>query len=208
MERFCAIGATLLLCLTVVFPSQEARAIEAKGPFMTIGVSAPRPIGHADFCRRHPDECRPIARRGLPIPVTLNPALIETIAAVNLSVNAGIKAKSDNDLYGVEEYWTYPQKAGDCEDFALLKRRLLHEQAQIDYSDLLLTVVRKTNGEGHAVLTLRTSDGDFILDNLNWRILPWRETPYAFLKRQSLADPGQWNRIANGRDVLVGAVEN
>ncbi|TFF18032.1 transglutaminase [Jiella endophytica] len=207
MERICAIGATLVLCLTVILSTGTARAIEARGPFMQIGVSAPRPIGHRDFCRRNPDECRPIARRGRPTPVKLDPALVHAIAAINLSVNSSVKAESDEDLYGVEEYWTYPGKAGDCEDFALEKRRLLHEKAKIDYADLLLTVVRKTNGEGHAVLTLHTTDGDFILDNLNWRILPWHETPYAFLKRQSTADPGKWNRITNGRDVLVGAVK-
>ena len=207
MEGIRAIGATLLLCLAPALFAAPASAIEAKGRFMQIGVAAPRPLGHQDFCRRKPDECRPIAGRGQPGPVKLDQALIHAIARINVSVNSAIKAEPDDDVYGVEEYWTYPGAAGDCEDFALEKRRVLHERLGIDYASLLLTVVRKANGEGHAVLTLHTTDGDFVLDNLNWRILAWRDTPYAFLKRQSAADPGKWNRIANGRDVLVGAVE-
>ncbi|MBP0614055.1 transglutaminase-like cysteine peptidase [Jiella mangrovi] len=201
-----AIGAALLLCLTPALAGGKAAAMEARGAFMQTGVAAPRPIGHQGFCRRNPDECRPIARRSRPEPLKLTPALIHRIATINLSVNSTIKAESDEDVYGVEEYWTYPTTVGDCEDFALLKRRKLHEDAKIDLADLLITVVKKPNGEGHAVLTLHTTDGDFILDNLNWRILRWSETPYSFLKRQSIDDPGRWNRITNGRDVLVGAV--
>ncbi|MBO0905300.1 transglutaminase-like cysteine peptidase [Jiella sonneratiae] len=206
MVGFRAIGATLLLCLTSAAGTGDAGAMEARGPFMQVGVSAPRPIGHQDFCRRLPDECRPGEKKGLPQPLALDPALMHRIAAINTLVNSQIKAESDEDRYGVEEYWTYPTTAGDCEDYALLKRRRLHEELKIDYADLLLTVVKKTNGEGHAVLTLHTADGDFILDNLNWRILPWSRTPYAYLKRQSVDDPGKWNRITNGRDILVGAV--
>ncbi|WAP69439.1 transglutaminase-like cysteine peptidase [Jiella pelagia] len=207
MVEFRAIGATLLLCLAAAFGTNEAEAVEARGPFMQIGVNAPRPIGHQGLCRREPAECRPISQHAMSKPVVLDQDLIHTIATINVSVNSRLKAQSDQDLYGVEEYWTYPGAAGDCEDFVLRKRKRLHEEAKIDLGNLLITVVKKANGEGHAVLTLHTTDGDFILDNLNWRILPWNETPYAFLKRQSMVDPGRWNRIANGRDVLVGAVD-
>lgn len=207
MVNFRAIGATLLLCLAPALGTGEAAAIETRGPFMQIGVTAPRPIGQQGLCKRRPDECRPIAQQHQPEPLVLNRSLIHTIATINVSVNSRLAAKSDEDLYGVEEYWTYPRSAGDCEDFVLMKRKRLHEEAKIDLGNLLITVVKKANGEGHAVLTLHTSDGDFILDNLNWRVLPWSETPYAFLKRQSTSDPGKWNRITNGRDVLVGAVD-
>ena len=40
-------------------------------------------------------------------------------------------------------------------------------------------------GEGHAVLTLVTDRGDFILDNKTSTILPWRQTGYTFIKRES-----------------------
>ncbi|NKF32321.1 transglutaminase-like cysteine peptidase, partial [Pseudomonas sp. BGM005] len=62
------------------------------------------------------------------------------------------------------------------------------------------------DGEGHAVLTLRTSEGDFVLDNLATDVKPWFATPYSFVKRQSSYTAGRWVTIENGRDVLVGAL--
>jgi predicted transglutaminase-like cysteine proteinase len=70
-----------------------------------------------------------------------------------------------------------------------------------------MTVVRKPDGEGHAVLTLRTTDGDFILDNLSTNVKPWFDTNYSFIKRQSSYNAGRWVTIENGRDVLVGALQ-
>ena len=142
----------------------------------------------------------------LAAPLRLEGALFEQISAINLSVNEAIKPKSDRELYGVEERWTYPDKAGDCEDYALLKRRDLRALG-IRASNLLLTVVRKRNGEGHAVLTLRTTDGDYVLDNLNRSVKRWRETPYTFVKRQDSDNPQRWVSIEDGADLVVGSVK-
>lgn len=51
----------------------------------------------------------------------------------------------------------------------LLKRRELIALV-IPVNTLLMTLVRQANGEGHAVLTVRTDRGDFILDNLDQRV--------------------------------------
>ena len=59
-------------------------------------------------------------------------------------------------------------------------------------STLLITVVRDENNEGHAILTVRTTRGDYVLDNKHSRILSWQQTPYVFIKRQSGKDPRQW----------------
>ncbi len=75
-------------------------------------------------------------------------------------------------------------------------------------ADLLITVVRKPDGEGHAVLTVRSQSGDFVLDNLNDEVKLWTETRYTFLKRQSSTDTGRWVTIENGTsEVLVGALQ-
>ncbi|MCQ8780595.1 transglutaminase-like cysteine peptidase [Mangrovibrevibacter kandeliae] len=171
---------------------------------MTIGGKTTQPIGHYRFCKERPQECgdnKPIGG-----PVQLTPQLMQLIAAINVQTNMAIKPESDQELYGVEERWTYPNGAGDCEDYVLEKRKLLHE-AGISLSDLLITVVKKPDGEGHAVLTLRSTIGDFILDNLNWRIKPWRESSYRFMKRQSVSNSGVWDTIEDGSDVLVAAVK-
>ena len=56
------------------------------------------------------------------------------------------------------------------------------------------------------MLTVRTDRGDFILDNLEPRILLWNQTDYTFLKRQSVRDSGAWVSIEDGRAVAVGSV--
>ena len=57
------------------------------------------------------------------------------------------------------EKWSYPDDGyGDCEDYVLLKRRLLAARG-FPESTLLITVVRDENNEGHAVLTVRTDRG-------------------------------------------------
>ncbi|KQT42003.1 hypothetical protein ASG43_17115 [Aureimonas sp. Leaf454] len=172
---------------------------------MVVGPATTSPIGHHLFCGERPSDCRiDPAQMGGPLP--LDEALLRRVSAINVAVNASIAAKSDRDLYGVEERWTYPDAAkGDCEDYALLKRRDLLAIG-IKGANLLMTVVRKRNGEGHAVLTLRTTKGDYVLDNLSLAVRRWRETPYTFVKRQSSDNPRRWVSIEDGADLVVGSV--
>ena len=46
------------------------------------------------------------------------------------------------EVYGREEWWTYPTRAGDCEDVALLKRLDLIEKGW-PVGALLMTVVKR-----------------------------------------------------------------
>ena len=61
------------------------------------------------------------------------------------------------------------------------------------------SVVREKNGDGHAVLTVKTDRVEFILDNQNAAILPWSETGYHFVKRQSQSDPNVWVSLGDLR---------
>ncbi|WP_105431825.1 MULTISPECIES: transglutaminase-like cysteine peptidase [Neorhizobium] len=170
---------------------------------MIVGELTSQPIGHYDLCQKYPVEC------SVRLPSSPAPELSEkgwaAIEAVNTSVNARIVPKTDRQMFGREELWTYPDIEGDCEDFALLKRKELADRG-FSLADLLLTVVRKTDGEGHAVLTVRTADGDFVLDNLDAKVRAWNETAYVFVKRQSSLDTGRWVSIESARDVPVGSV--
>ena len=175
---------------------------QASGSMKTGGLTS-QPIGHYEFCRIYRDQCdRDTGDTG---PLRLDSKIWSAILNVNSTVNMVIEPKSDIDIYGKEEVWTFPDKAGDCEDYVLLKRQLLINEG-ISPSDLLITVVRKPNGEGHAVLTLRTNDGDFILDNLNDDVLAWSDTPYTFLKRQASFDSGRWVKVETGTDLPVASL--
>ncbi|MCX8997996.1 transglutaminase-like cysteine peptidase [Rhizobiaceae bacterium BDR2-2] len=170
---------------------------------MITGSVTSQPIGHYEFCQRHVSECAVRSK------VAAAPKLTEhgwqVLRDVNMSVNAEIIAMTDMEVYGKEEFWTYPVDAGDCEEFVLEKRKRLLEKG-FSVADLLITVVRKPDGEGHAVLTVRTSQGDYILDNLSPDVKPWTETSYTYLKRQASFHTGRWVTIENGNVQVVGAL--
>ncbi|MEP9373237.1 transglutaminase-like cysteine peptidase [Mesorhizobium sp. KR1-2] len=172
--------------------------------FMHVGGRTTQPIGHYDFCQRLPQECNQRTPEHAPIELTRK--LWATIVAVNNTVNTEVQPLTDMENYGQEEYWAYPDNgAGDCEDYALEKRRRLMALG-MPAGDLLMTVVRQHNGDGHAVLTVRTSLGEFILDNLEPRVLAWTETDYTYLKRQSERNSGIWMQINDGRADAVASV--
>ncbi len=176
----------------------------ASAQSMPAGSLSTQPIGHYEFCLREAAECRQNPGNGAPVELTRG--LWSRIIEVNNLVNTMVTPRTDWEMWAVEEYWSYPVAGyGDCEDYALEKRRMLI-QAGVPASNLLMTVVRQPNGEGHAVLTVRTSMGDYILDNLEPRVLAWTETQYRYLKRQTPRHAGQWETIQDGRDVLVGSV--
>ncbi|KAA6204951.1 MAG: transglutaminase [Candidatus Tokpelaia sp.] len=163
----------------------------------TLGLTS-QPVGHYDFCRRYAQQCR--ARKGATAPLRLTPKIRHNMLRVNAAVNNTIHAATDDEIYGQEEYWEYPDKAGskmrgDCEDYVLLKQRELQKRG-LPAAALLITVVRKPDGEAHAVLSVRTEDGDFILDNLRDEVLNWQETEYHYIKRQSIRHAGLWVGIA------------
>jgi predicted transglutaminase-like cysteine proteinase len=99
------------------------------------------------------------------------------------------------DHWGVVDQWDYPADGkGDCEDYALLKRRMLMAEG-LPRQALLMTVVKESNGDGHAILTVKTNRGEFVLDNLTDEVKAWNKTPYRFVKRQSEQNPNVWVSI-------------
>ena len=173
---------------------------------MLTGGLTSQPIGHYEFCRANPVECN--IRLRDPGPEHMNGTLWKEIVAVNVGVNAAIKPMNDSDIYGKDEVWAYPGGVGDCEDYVLEKRRDLMRQG-LSLSNLLITVVRKPDGEGHAVLTVRTNKGDFVLDNLTDTVRLWDLTGYRFLKRQATNHTGRWVTIRDSQPAapLVGSVK-
>lgn len=174
--------------------SGEGQAKEPRKQYATTYGSALPPVGFVNFCARNPKECR---GQGKPQKLAMSPERWNLIYQVNTYVNGKVAPVSDEDLYGEPEYWTFPTDAGDCEDYLLLKKRYL-EGLGFPRSALLITVVLDENNGGHAVLTVTTEEGDFILDNRRNEVRRWSDANYTFLKRQSPRDPGQWLSLANG----------
>jgi predicted transglutaminase-like cysteine proteinase len=124
---------------------------------------------------------------------------------INRAVNRAIAPATDAEVYGISEYWTLPKDRGDCEDYALLKQKLLLGRGWPS-SALLMTVVRDEKGEGHAVLTARTSQGDFILDNKVDEVKLWNRSGYQFVSRQSYVDPRVWVSLDASDDTAPAAI--
>jgi predicted transglutaminase-like cysteine proteinase len=205
----CSIGARTRLARgglafgTAMIVALAASAAVAQ-PMQTGGLTS-QPIGHYEFCKANPAECSIRLRDEGPLHLTTD--VWKEIVEVNALVNTTVKPMNDYDIYGKDEVWAYPDKGvGDCEDYVLEKRRDLMQKG-MSLSDLLITVVRKPDGEGHAVLTIRTDAGDYILDNLTDAVKPWETTGYHYLKRQSTTHTGRWVTIRDGETALVSSVE-
>ena len=105
------------------------------------------------------------------------------------------------------DHWDYPLDGrGDCKVYALYKRKLLMDMG-FPRQALLMTIVKDLEGEGHAILTVKTDHGDFILDNLTDEIRSWDATGYTYLKRQSQEDPNVWLSILPPAPQVSAAAE-
>lgn len=192
--RVSAVVALSIMAFVGGSPSQaqglQSASSKRSPAFMRIFGNAPPPYGFVRFCDGHPDEC---IQAGSPNDVRFvaTPDRLSELDEVNRYVNKVIEPATDMEIYGVNELWTLPTNRGDCEDYALLKRRVLMERGW-PASSLLLTVVRDEKNEGHAILTARTTQGDFVLDNKNEEVKIWNQTPYHYVMRQSYINPRVW----------------
>jgi predicted transglutaminase-like cysteine proteinase len=193
-------AAAGLFFIASVTAQVQAAAGGVPSVMPTAGWASP-PIGAVQFCRDFPDDCE---RVGGLAPMEMSLETWRSLVAVNQHVNEAIQPMTDLELYGVEEHWTIPSEYGDCEDYALLKRRMLIERGWPSGA-LLIAVAFDEVGDGHAVLIARTDNGDLVLDNKVDEIRLWHETPYLYVKRQSAADPRRWISVSDPRLHVGGA---
>lgn len=186
-----AFRAAISLTIAIVCFSVSPNVATAANSYVTVGARTQSPpIGWVQFCQTYAGECNttPLQARD----VVLTARAWDDLSRVNTWANHKIKPETDMDHYGMVQWWRYPDDgAGACHSYALLKRRMLL-QAGWPRQALLMTIVHEANGEGHAVLTVKTDRGEFILDNLTDEIRLWSKTPYLYYKRQSQSDPNVW----------------
>jgi predicted transglutaminase-like cysteine proteinase len=180
------------MCLACVLlaSASTAACAQQKSSFIEFGPATSTPSGWAEFCQRYKDDC------GLPVmsmrDIASTDANIALIYRVNKEVNHSIKPLSDFDHWHEIDRWDYAEDGfGDCEDYALVKRRLLLA-AGFPQAALLMTVVRDDNMDGHAILTVRTDRGDIVLDNMSDDLHLWWRAPYRYVKMQSQHNPNVW----------------
>lgn len=183
--------AAASVVVVLLYLGVATAAASASEKYITLGPRTQMPpIGWTQFCDTYKGVCdtKPLS----PVDVVLDEKAWNALKQVNNWVNHNIKPETDMDHYGMIQWWRYPDDgAGACHSYALLKRRLLM-QAGWPRQALLMTIVHESDGEGHAVLTVETDRGEFILDNLTDDIRLWSKTPYSYYKRQSQDDPNVW----------------
>jgi predicted transglutaminase-like cysteine proteinase len=166
-----------------------------------VGQETRAPIGWMEFCNEIPQDCR--GSTAAPRDIVLTQTAWRDLLRVNQWVNENVKPMTDMDHWGVVERWSYPTDGyGDCEDYVLQKRKMLID-AGWPREALLITVVRDKHGDGHAVLTVKTDKGEFVLDNQNEDVLLWTETGYRFVKRQSQNDVNIWVSLGDQKPAIA-----
>ena len=202
LGRYRGVLCAASACATLMAAPAPAAAVE-QAIYVSVGAASRPPIGWVEFCTEHPKDCA--TGPSAPRDVVLSQKAWKDLNRVNKWVNDSIKPVTDLDQWGVVEKWSYPDTGkGDCEDYVLLKRRMLM-QAGWPREALLVTVVRDKRGDGHAVLTVKTDKGDFILDNQAENVLLWSETGYRFVKRQSQSDQNVWVALGDPRPATATA---
>jgi predicted transglutaminase-like cysteine proteinase len=196
MRKLALIGLSLFAAVAAV-PAKAQVATPITTAALVTTDTLP-PIGWVQFCGDQPQECDvpTLAAR----PTTLTERSWRQIVKINRDVNDAIEPMSDLEHWGTLEKWSYPTDGkGDCEDYVIEKRKRLIA-AGFPRQSLLITVVRDKKGDGHAVLTIKTDRGDFVLDNQEAKVKAWTDTGYRFIKRQSENHPNKW--------VSLGGVDN
>ncbi len=174
------LSATIGGCLS---RQQPELASAAASPQTNSTQSALAPLDFVSFCMRNKAQCRATGPSDALVEATSE--AMATIENVNRQVNARIQPTD-----AVAE-WRINPTVGNCNDYVVSKRHALLARG-FPSSALLINVVKTPAGEGHLVLVVKTDHGDLVLDNLTASLRKVSQTPYLWIKRQTPADPWQW----------------
>jgi len=170
--KFSKFTAAILIAVT---------AIALSGTPSMAGSKAP--LGYQLMCLKTPSECK----GGGSASVKATTDIMGQLTSVNSKVNRSIQPRNDSSA----DVWSVNVSSGDCEDFALTKRRALIK-AGLPASSLRIAYVKTRRGEDHAILVVKTSKGDYVLDNLHSSVRPLSQTGYRIIS-QSGANPMKWS---------------
>lgn len=175
--------------------AHAAPPVSQLGTHMAEGARVIAPKGFRAFCARFAGQCDGIDRRQV---VPLTEDRLAELQVVQYSVNQRVTYKSDQEVYGTSEYWSFPAHSGDCEDYALEKRQHLINMGW-PRSSLLFAAGQLRNGEYHLVLVAVTDQGDIVLDSNRDELRHWQDMPIRWIMRQSAKSERVWRTIKTRR---------
>ncbi|WP_404399973.1 transglutaminase-like cysteine peptidase [Pelagibacterium halotolerans] len=182
--------ACALSVLTAALPAQAIVLGRGQGDFgplgrVSTGGAFAAPMGFQIFCLRTPPRCTAAAN----IEVSLTSDLFELLERVNREVNGAIRPRVRES-----QIWELGARVGDCKDYAMNKWNRLIEMG-VPAGALRLAIGYTKDGIGHAVVVVRTAQGDLVLDNLTNEILAWNEVTHDLIA-MSTSNPRRWTVVS------------
>ena len=186
-------------------PGSAAIAVPVSAPMPPGAPLGDAPPGYVSFCLRFPNQCSASAQE--PAVLTLSPKAWQALEQVNLQVNNTIWPEDDQKHFGRAEYWTIPTDGyGSCHDYALTKRKELIDIG-LPQRALRIAILTTPSNQRHAVLTIATDKGDYVLDNLRQDIRPWLSTGYQWIARQDDGSESGWAAL-NASSILEASLSS
>ncbi|MBB4145927.1 transglutaminase-like cysteine peptidase [Rhizobium rhizoryzae] len=197
IKKLLVTAATMTMLASSVTPSlamgPAGMGMPLKNQFTYIQVAQPTlaPFGFVSYCVKNQDDCKPTEG---PRSVEWSHAKMRELRKINYQINQAIQPINDDDG---NDTWQANVSKGDCEDFVLTKRKELISRGW-PAAALHIAVAYTPDNQGHAVLIVRTSNGDLVLDNRTNAINPWNNTDLKWVMIQSSENPLFWNQIHLG----------
>ncbi|GGA36351.1 transglutaminase-like cysteine peptidase [Pelagibacterium lentulum] len=163
-----------------------AYSYDSSSPAAQIKTAAPTaaPVGLQVFCLGNAHHC---TSSNVSV-VEMSQDLMAMLNRVNGSVNRSIRPRVRST-----QVWELGARSGDCKDYSLNKRAQLVALG-VPAGALRIAIGYTARGEGHAVLVVRTSAGDLVLDNLTNQIKPFHQTGHRLIAISN-GDLRKWNTI-------------
>ncbi|HEU4839151.1 MAG TPA: transglutaminase-like cysteine peptidase [Micavibrio sp.] len=183
--------------LSEEFFSSSGPAVDTSSyKFLQMGNLVPPLWGQVELCKRLPDTCFRQTKEYVPLRV--DAAFMQELTTENIRINKMVTPAGDKDQYGQDDYWNFPDDGkGDCEDYVLAKMKSFHEKFGIPLNNMSLVYVEitpdsKEDVGRHALLALRTSDGDYLFNNLTNDVVFPYQTSYKFVATTTFEDFKTW----------------
>lgn len=168
---------------------------------LATGRDVAAPPGWLNFCMAGRWRCAPASEAS---EIDAAPALLALVQRVQAEVNQRVTAQPEP---AGRDLWQIADSSGDCEDFALAKQAALRA-AGLPAGAVRLATARLPNGEFHAVVTVATTAGTLVLDNLQASAVPLRALDYVWLRLQGARGSLRWEELRDdsGRESAATAL--
>ena len=123
-KRFWRLSAAASFIALAAFTAPAASNADERPLFVSLGDTARAPVGWIEFCVENPRDCA--GRPTMPRDVVLSTPAWKELARDQPVGQQRDQADDRHGTLGRGREWSYPEDGyGDCEDYVLLKRRML-----------------------------------------------------------------------------------